>query len=111
MVNETVAVLGASGLTGSYLLPKLCDTYSRVVAISRRPLEHLYNNLDLVITNFGDDWEVDLAGVHCLFIAFGTTRKAAGSAERFRDIDLGIPLALARQAKAAGVKKLFWSRP
>ncbi len=105
-MNSCAAVLGASGLTGGELLPLLCRQFSRVVAIGRRPTGGSFANLSEQLTDFSGDWSVDLGGVDALFIAFGTTRKQAGSAEAFRKIDLDIPLRLAGQAVAAGVQTL-----
>ncbi|HEY0372550.1 MAG TPA: NAD(P)H-binding protein [Thermoanaerobaculia bacterium] len=98
-------LLGATGLVGRELLTLLLadSRYASVVVVARRrtgvkhakliehvfDLEHMEAHREAFIA---DD----------VFCALGTTIKIAGSQERFRAIDLEMPLRAARLARAQG---------
>ncbi len=101
-------ILGATGLVGGECLERALADWriETVVAPTRRPLrahQKLVNpigsNLEQLLPEFAG-WAVD--GVVC---ALGTTRAKAGSAEAFREMDYGLPLAFARAAKRSGVER------
>lgn len=93
-----VLVLGATGAVGAELLLQAlaCDDITLVVAPTRTPLPS-HPKLMNPVVNFdalepeADYWHVDIA-----LCALGTTRKIAGSAERFIQVDKDIPLSVAR---------------
>lgn len=111
--QQTVALMGATGLVGRHLLARLSQTFGRVLAYGRRdPLAALPDSMELsnvhwVKTDFTDTAALDLSGIDQVFIAFGTTKGQAGSVDAFRRIDLEMPLAFARTAVAAGARRLF----
>jgi uncharacterized protein YbjT (DUF2867 family) len=108
---KTVLVLGGSGLVGTQIV-ELClagAAVGRVVAPTRRPLtSHL--KLDNPIVDFArlpadaSWWSADAA-----LCALGTTRRQAGSAAAFAEIDHDLVLAAARLASAAGTNVFVYN--
>ena len=104
-----VALLaGASGLVGGYVLDSLLDApdFSRVFAISRRPLGREHSRLANRIVQF-DKLETQLKGLQChvAFCCIGTTMKQAGSERAFREVDHDLVLSFARAARAAQAQR------
>jgi uncharacterized protein YbjT (DUF2867 family) len=104
-----VALLaGASGLVGGYVLDSLLDApdFSRVFAISRRPLGREHPRLANRIIQF-EKLETQLKGgqCHAAFCCLGTTMKQAGSEKAFRQVDYDFVLAFARAARAAQAQR------
>lgn len=103
----TIAVAGATGLVGSAVLAlALADErVTRVVAPTRKPLPP-HPKLNAPIVNFealppSADWWAADAGI----CALGTTRAQAGSADAFRRIDHGYPLAFAGRLRDHGATR------
>jgi uncharacterized protein YbjT (DUF2867 family) len=101
-----VMLLGATGLTGGMVLDKLlaCEQISRVVAPVRR--ETGINHVKLTETRVDFDHleqHQDLFAVDAIVCCLGSTIKKAGSRERFRQIDGGIPLKAAELGRQQGV--------
>jgi uncharacterized protein YbjT (DUF2867 family) len=104
----TALVAGGSGLVGSRLLEALAATADcgRVIAITRRPLVYDHPKLANRIAPF--DKLADLIGATRADIAFcclGTTLKAAGSKEAFRQVDFDYTVGFAQAALKAGVRR------
>lgn len=100
-------IAGASGLTGSFLLPLLLkDTrYEQVIAISRRALPIQDSKL-LTILSDGknlNEWKETLQGAH-VFCCLGTTMAKAGSKSAFEAVDLEYPLNLAKICRENGAR-------
>jgi uncharacterized protein YbjT (DUF2867 family) len=105
-----VALLaGASGLVGGYVLEALLDApdFSRVFAVTRRPLGREHSRLANRIVQF-DKLESQLKGqtCHVAFCCLGTTLKQAGSEAEFRRVDYEYVLSFARAAQAARAERL-----
>jgi uncharacterized protein YbjT (DUF2867 family) len=100
---------GASGLVGRALLALLLEApqYGSVHAILRRPLRDLPKRDKLTTTNVDFDRLPALPAVDDVFIALGTTIKAAGSEQAFRQVDFDAVLATARAGRAAGATRLL----
>lgn len=122
----SLLIAGATGLVGAKLLEQaLADPgWTRVVAPTRRPLTvqaavaeapaGLRAALESgrVINPVTDFASIEptlfasgsgkVAAVAC---ALGTTMKRAGSKERFREVDHGLVLSLAKAARDAGVER------
>jgi uncharacterized protein YbjT (DUF2867 family) len=106
-VNTTpkiALVAGASGLVGGHLLTALLDApdYSRVNALTRRPLGREHFRLANRIVNF-DRLGEQLKGLVAqdAYCAIGTTIADAGSEESFRATDVDAVVSFARAARAA----------
>jgi uncharacterized protein YbjT (DUF2867 family) len=105
-----VALLaGASGLAGAALLRLLLREadFARVLALSRRPLPLEHPRLANRILVF-DELERSLKGLQCTdaFCALGAAGGPQASEARLREVDLGLVLAFARAAQAAGASRL-----
>lgn len=102
-------VAGGSGLVGSALLPMLLHApeYSRVNALSRRPLPMENAKLANRIVRFDGALEPQLKGLRChdAFCCLGTTLRAAGSPAAFRAVDFNLVLAFARVALSLGAER------
>jgi uncharacterized protein YbjT (DUF2867 family) len=105
---RVVLLAGASGLTGARALDALLEApdFTRVLAISRRPLGREHPRLANRIVQF-PQMEAQLRGVtaESALCCLGTTLRRAGSKERFREVDVDCVLTFARTARAAGVKR------
>ena len=105
---KVALVAGASGLVGGLLLKTLLDApdYSRVFALTRRPLGKEHPKLANRIVNFERMTE-QLKGLTAndAYCAIGTTIADAGSQEAFRNADVNAVLLFARAARAAGATR------
>lgn len=103
----TALVVGATGLVGRHITRRLAgdDSYDRVIVVARRSLPDPGGRVEQTIIDFDrlEDHNRDLTGDH-VFCALGTTRKDAGSRERFREVDLHYPRRIARIARANGAR-------
>jgi uncharacterized protein YbjT (DUF2867 family) len=113
MADQTgrVALLaGASGLVGSRLLPLLLGAteYSRVLALTRRPLLFDHARLANRVVRFDAGLEKQLSGLRCndVFCCLGTTLREAGGQEGFRAVDQDLVLKIANIANTAGAERL-----
>jgi uncharacterized protein YbjT (DUF2867 family) len=105
----SVALLGATGLVGRHTLDLLAadPQFSRVVVLARRkPGEAMAPRVEAHLVDMDRlEDRPDLFGVDAVICALGTTIKTVGgSRERFRAVDLGIPLAAARVARRQGAR-------
>lgn len=115
MVNHRqrkAILIGATGLVGQTLLAQLAKDYAKITVIARRQPSVTAPNIDVQVCK-------DFTGLKDLlatltldaatdaFSCLGTTRKAAGSAKRFRQIDYGYNLAFAEACRAQGVERFF----
>jgi len=112
MADQTgrVALLaGAIGLVGSRLLPLLLGAteYSRVLALTRRPLLFDHARLANRIVRFDSGLEKQLSGLRCndAFCCLGTTLREAGGQEGFRAVDQDLVLKIAHLAQRAGAER------
>ena len=121
-------MIGATGATGRRLLELLIekDTCSHVTSIGRRNLHHsqLHSKLNhitidslLDLTKTEDVWKNNDVFFNCI----GTTKKKAGSADKFFEIEYGISNEAARVASlnniphaclisASGANHSIWAK-
>jgi len=106
--TKVALLAGASGLTGGYVLDALLGAadFSRVIAVTRRPLAREHTRLANRIVQF-DRMEKQLQGVICdvALCCLGTTIARAGSRENFREVDVDFVVAFARTALAARAQR------
>jgi uncharacterized protein YbjT (DUF2867 family) len=103
-------VAGGSGLVGRQLLPLLlaAPEYSRVQAITRRPLPIEHARFANRVLRFDVPLESQLKGLAAqdAYCCLGTTLRQAGSQAAFRAVDHDLILSFARAAKSAGAERL-----
>ena len=107
---KTAIILGASGLTGSFVLQKLIndDRYDRIKLFSRSKIEGLPNKVtqfigDLLdLEQFKSDFTAD--EVYC---CIGTTAKKTPDKLLYRQIDYGIPVAATTLSKENNISTLL----
>lgn len=107
---QRVALLaGGSGLVGSELLRQLllAPDYSRVYAVSRRPLPIDSARLANRIVPL-EEIRARLAGTRCddAFCCIGSTRHGAGSVAEREKVDLDLVVSFARAVQSFGATRL-----
>jgi uncharacterized protein YbjT (DUF2867 family) len=107
--NRIALVAGANGMVGVALVRTLVDSgdYTRVIALTRRPLSIDSPRLVNRILPF-KALENEMKGLAChdAYCCLGTTRREAGSQQAFRAVDHDLVLSFARGAQAAGAQTL-----
>ncbi len=104
----TVAVFGASGLTGSELLKVLLadGKVSEVRAPVRRPLGITHPKLRESVIAFDDEAALQavVGGCETVYVAIGTTnKKVGGDKDAYRRVDFDIPVHVAKSCASMGV--------
>ncbi|KAG7828324.1 hypothetical protein KL920_003461 [Ogataea angusta] len=103
--------LGSTGLCGNFFVNIAASSHNvaRIYTVSRREPKVTTDSSKLVATVEPDSekWpdlikNLDIPEHSTYYSSFGTTRKAAGSAENFIKIDEGINVAAATAAKESG---------
>lgn len=99
---------GATGLVGRSCLSLLLaeDTRPRVRVLTRRSLELQHDKLEELRVDFDKLESVSLEPVDDVFIALGTTIKAAGSQKAFYKVDHDYIVATAKLGRKAGATRL-----
>ena len=101
MQAKTAVLLGATGLTGSYLLSLLLDDkrYERVRVIVRKPISITHPKLEVKIVDFSNESQYkDAIGQgDIIFCCIGTTMKNVnGNKTLYRQIDYDIAVNAAK---------------
>jgi uncharacterized protein YbjT (DUF2867 family) len=101
-----VALAGATGLVGRAILEGLLADRSvaAVHALGRRELGTIHPKFTSHVVDFAA--LPPLPPVDEVYLALGTTIKAAGSQAAFRSVDFDANLAVARAALAAGARRV-----
>jgi uncharacterized protein YbjT (DUF2867 family) len=111
MSGKTAAIIGATGMVGTYLAELLLqdDYFSTVRVIVRRPYpNHPKIEVKLVDFNDAESLKLALEGTHAVFCCIGTTqKKVKGDKDLYRKIDFEIPVKTARFCKEAGCEKFI----
>lgn len=105
-MGKTAIVLGATGLTGNFVLEQLIEhsDYEEIRVFSRSQLNFSHPKVKVI--------EVDLLKLsECandfvgdeIFCCIGTTKKKTPNKENYRAIDVGIPISAAKLGKQNGV--------
>lgn len=104
--NRVALVAGATGLVGREVLAILLadKRYGRVHVLGRRKTDLQHPKLEQHVVDFTR--LPALPAIDDVFIALGTTIKAAGSQAAFRAIDFDAVLAVARAGIVSGATKL-----
>jgi len=110
MSGRTALLAGATGLVGGHCLDRLLaeDQYTRVIALTRRPVDRRHDKLETLSVDFDKLREHrDALVADDVYLCLGTTIKKAGSARRFREIDYGYNLAVAQVTQLGGARQLL----
>lgn len=104
-----VALIGATGLTGSELLKLLLadEAVRSVRLLVRKPMPTLPAKVEVHVVDLSDQasYMKPLEGCEAVFVAIGTTlRKVRGDRMAYRAIDHDIPAYAARAAASQGVR-------
>lgn len=110
-----VLLTGASGFVGCALLSRLqcCSSARRVVAVSRRQERFASGVESVQVEDCGPDtpWKKTLAGIDVVIHAAARVHRAESGADAlaaFRRVNTAGTLNLARQAAAAGVRRVVF---
>ena len=109
-LDRKAVVIGGTGATGRQLIKQLLNSnnWKQITSIGRKPVLNGENHnklKDIVIESLHDlsstkeIWE----GHDIFFNCIGTTRKRAGSAREFVDIEAGISMEVAKLASQAQI--------
>jgi len=107
---KTALIAGSTGLIGNQLLQLLLEDnyYDAVKAISRKPLAITHPKLENIVFEFDRMTEHhDKVKADDVFCCLGTTIKKVKTKEKFRQVDFGYPLELAKITKANGAEKFL----
>ncbi|MEI4768996.1 NAD(P)H-binding protein [Psychrobacillus sp. FJAT-51614] len=109
MEKRTAIVVGATGLTGSFLVRQLCESeeYVAVSILTRKDITYKHPKLDVKIIDFDTLEEKDLEIADDLFCCLGTTMKKAKTKENFETVDFTYPLQIASLAKKRGIQHVL----
>ena len=107
--NKTALIVGATGLTGGYLLNLLLESpnYNKVISLVRKPTGKTDHKLEERVIDFEKlDTEIKDLRADDVFICLGTTIKKAKTQENFKKVDLEYPITIAKTLRENGAKKL-----
>tara|TARA_B100000579_G_C22810110_1_gene844747 strand:- start:1045 stop:1695 length:651 start_codon:yes stop_codon:yes gene_type:complete len=109
---KKVAVFGSSGLIGSHILKTLeKDSYfDKIIAPTRSPIAFRSRKTQNNIIDFKDYKSIIkvIKGCEIVFISIGTTQsKVKWNLNKYREIDYGIPIAIAKASKECHVNKIL----
>lgn len=106
IMKKTAIILGASGLTGGYVLEKLIkdERYDTIKLFSRSKLEGQPNKVKQFVGDLLDLEEFkSYFTADEIYCCIGTTLKKTPNKTRYKKIDYGIPVAAAKLAKANSI--------
>ena len=100
-------VIGSTGLIGKKLIFELAKKDKEVIAITRRPISKLPENVTPFKLNFDNFLKNgSLPSCDHIYICLGTTIKKAGSKSEFKKIDFDYSVSFAKKAREAGATKI-----
>lgn len=110
MHTKTALLLGATGLIGNHLLLLLLkdEEYTKVIALTRKPLAIAHAKLETRITDFSNAHSYNTAVTEgdVFFCCIGTTMKnVKGDKQLYRQIDFDIPVQGAKFALEKGYSR------
>ena len=98
-MTKSAILLGATGLTGSYLLNELLNNseYAKVIVFSRRPLETQNGKLQVFECDLLNlEEQKDYFKADEVYVCTGTTSNKTPNKKYYRNIDFGIPVTAAQ---------------
>lgn len=114
-MKKTALVIGATGLIGKALVNELLaqDTIGKVITLTRSPLAldqaELGERFENHIIDFSNltNYSEHFKQVDMLFSCLGTTKKAVGTIQRQRVIDVDYQYDAAKVARESGVAEYY----
>lgn len=101
-------IFGATGLCGNEILKQAValSKLTQLTTVTRRDFDFTSDKVKKIVEGDSSKYPelTKSANASVLFSALATTRAAAGSAQKFVDIDYGINYDIAKAAKEAGVE-------
>jgi len=112
MNDLTAVIIGATGLTGNFVVEELLrnDDFKTVRILARRSVKIIHPKLQQEIVNFNniDDYTKKFGEGDVIFCCIGTTqKKVKGDKELYKQIDYDIPINAASIGRAKGFKKFL----
>jgi len=109
MENRVALIAGSTGLIGSQLLELLLEDnfYSKVIALSRKPLSISHTKLEIVLVEASELKNHRDLKADDVFCCLGTTIRQAKTKEAFRKVDFEYPVELARLLKVNGANQFL----
>ncbi len=109
MEKRVALVAGSTGLIGSQLLELLLEDngYSKVIALSRKPLSISHPKLENVVMEANELKNHNDLKADDVFCCLGTTIRQAKTKEAFRKVDFEYPVELARLLKVNGANQFL----
>ena len=109
-MSKKAIIIGGTGATGRKLIKQLLinDKWGKITSVGRKPVlngdshEKLQDNVLETLYDLSSTLEL-WKGHDVFFNCIGTTRKRAGSAKGFIDIELGISMEAAKMASKAKI--------
>ena len=105
--KKSAIILGATGLTGGFLLQKLLqdDRYDKIRIFSRTQIGFSHPKLE---EHVGNLFKLESFKIHFLadevYCCIGTTKAKTPDTEMYKDIDFGIPVSAAKMCRSNGIK-------
>ncbi|MFE1244329.1 oxidoreductase [Fictibacillus sp. NPDC058756] len=109
MMKKTVIVAGASGLVGKEVVKHLISdpTCSEIILLVRKNSEIKHPKIKEVLFDFtSSEYKIENIKADSMLICIGTTMKKAQTKERFEEVDLHIPVKLAKLAIKLNVQNV-----
>ena len=109
MNEKTVIVAGATGLVGKEVVKQLIADKSckEVILLVRNKTEIKHPKIKEILFDFtSSKYEIENVEADSMIICIGTTMKKAQTKEKFKEVDLSIPVKLARLAIKLNVQKV-----
>ena len=108
-MKKSAIILGATGLTGGYVLKQLLNNsqYDKIIVFSRRRLENRNEKLHVCkcdLLNLEEQKEYFKADE--VYVCVGTTSNKTPNKKLFRDIDFGIPVTAAQLCRENRIDNL-----
>ncbi|MAW66250.1 MAG: nucleoside-diphosphate sugar epimerase [Flavobacteriales bacterium] len=109
-MKKSAIILGATGLTGSYVLKKLLNNsnYTEIIVFSRRPLDIEDQKLKVIECDLLNlEEQKDLFKADEVYVCIGTTNNKTPNKKIYREIDFGIPVTTAQLCRENRIDNLI----
>ncbi len=99
-------VIGSTGLVGKKLIKLLSLQKKNVIAVSRRQIKDLPENVSELIINFDNLDNFEFPKCNHIYNCLGTTIKEAKSKENFKKVDFDYSISIAKKALETGATEI-----